>query len=161
MFKTFLPILILVISFPVFAKKGVVAHVKLSPAGSFEAKAKRVKGLVMKKGDQYTADQLSIQAKRFETGVELRDEHMQEKYLKKKDVIVKNAKGSGGKGTAELELGGVTKPITFSFKEISDKMLEVNFKFSLKNHGIDGIKYMGVGVDDSVSVKAFVKFKSN
>ncbi len=136
-----------------FAQQGLKATVELSPAGSFEVTSSRIRGSAKATGDGYTADQLRVAVNSLVTGNEMRDQHLQEKLKADGNVIVTNAVGKGGKGTATLEMAGVKKPIEFSYK-VQGKNLETDFKVNLKDFGISGINYMGVGVKDSVSIKA-------
>jgi len=141
------------------SKKGVSVSVELSPAGSFEIKGK-VKGSVKKKGSGFEAKKLSFRVKRLKTGMDLRDKHTKEKleYKKHSDVVVTNAKGSGGKGTGTITVRGVKKKFAFTFKE-AGKYIKAKFKLSLKDFGFSGINYMGVGVKDKVTIEAMVPVK--
>lgn len=140
-------------------KKGVSVSVELSPAGSFEITGK-VKGSVKKTGAGYEAKKLSFAVKKLKTGMDLRDKHTKEKleYQKHSDVVVSDAKGSGGKGSGTITVRGVSKKFSFSFKE-SGKNIIASFKLNLKEFGFTGINYMGVGVKDSVEVSAVVPVK--
>ncbi len=140
-------------------KKGVSVSVELSPAGSFEIQGK-VKGSIKKTGSGYEAKKLSFSVKKLKTGMDLRDKHTKEKleYKKHSSIVVTDAKGSGGKGTANISVRGVKKPFSFNFKE-SGKSIIAKFKLNLKDFGISGISYMGVGVKDSVEVTAVVPVK--
>lgn len=145
----------------VFAQSGVTASIALSPAGSFEVKAARIRGNITKGADgSLSASQLRVSVDSLETGITLRDQHLHEKLKLKQhpNIIISNASGSAGKGTAQLELGGVKKKIPFQFSE-KGKLAEVSFKISLKDFSIGGINYMGVGVQDSVQVKAYVPIR--
>lgn len=136
-----------------FAQQGLKATVELSPAGSFEVTSSRIRGSAKASGGGYTADQLRVAVKSLVTGIEVRDQHLQEKLKADGNVIVRNAVGQGGKGKAILEMAGVKKPIEFSYK-VQGKSLETDFTVNLKDFGISGISYMGVGVKDTVSIKA-------
>jgi hypothetical protein len=138
------------------AKKGISISVELSPAGSFEIKGK-VKGKVKKSGAGFSAKKLSFKVKRLKTGMDLRDKHTKEKleYKKYADVVVTDAKGSGGKGTGTINVRGKKQKFNFSYKEVG-KYVQAKFKLSLKSFGFSGINYMGVGVKDKVTVTATI-----
>lgn len=160
-FFTFFLSLLIVMTPSAFAESGVKASIALSPAGSFEVKAVRIRGNATKNADgSLSAAQLRVSVDSLETGIVLRDQHLHEKLKVKKhpNIIISNAKGVGGKGTAQLELGGIKKNIPFQFSE-KGKLAEVSFQFSLKEFSIGGINYMGVGVQDNVQVKAYVPIR--
>lgn len=149
------------LSSPALANSGVKASIALSPAGSFEAQSPRVRGNVKKNSDgSLSASQLRVSVDSLVTGIELRDQHLHEKLQQKAhpNIIVSQAKGQGGKGSAVLELGGVKKQIPFTYKEMGKKV-EVNFTINLKDFSIAGISYMGVGVQDQVKVQAYVSVR--
>lgn len=95
----------------------------------------------------------------LDTGIELRDEHMRDKYLqvnehpeatlKIKDLEQKPS----GEFKGELTLHGVTKPVTGQFKMGDKKSVEAAFKIKLSDYQIDIPKYMGITVADEVDVK--------
>jgi polyisoprenoid-binding protein YceI len=153
-------VLTLLMSFSAFAKKEATAVIELSPAGSFEAKTKKIKGKVKKKGGKYTAKKITIKVKSLKTGIELRDDHLQKRLNPKKHpkIFIKNAVGKNGKGKALLEMNGIKKKINFTFKD-KKKYVEVDFKFRLKDYKIKDVSYMGIGVQDVVKVKALVPLK--
>lgn len=138
----------------------VKVDVQLSPAGSFEIKAPRVRGQVVREGGALKASQLRVAVSSLNSGIELRDEHMKEKLKMSEhpQIVVLNAQGQGGKGTAEIEIAGVKKPIQFTYQE-KGRTAEVRFKLSLKDFGIAGISYMGVGVQDTINIVAEVMLR--
>ncbi|MCO4794129.1 MAG: YceI family protein, partial [Bacteriovoracaceae bacterium] len=159
-FLNFLFINLLFISVSIAGpKKGISVSVNLSPAGSFEIKGK-VKGKVSKKDGGFFAKKLSFKVKRLKTGMELRDKHTKDKleFKSHPNVVVKNAKGSGGKGTASISVRGVTKKIGFKYSVVG-KYVKAIFKLNLKDFKFSGINYMGVGVKDKVTVTAVVPIK--
>lgn len=136
----------------------VNVQVGLSPAGSFEIEAPRVRGQVRADGNGgHQADQLRLAVSSMKTGIELRDEHLHDRLKSKEhpQIIVTNAKGSGGRGTADIEVAGVKRPISFNYRE-QGRQIEVTFDLNLKEFNISGISYMGVGVRDQIRVKAMV-----
>lgn len=156
-------VFILLISLSAIAKKQVQISVELSPAGSFQAVNKKIKGKVKKKDGKFYAKELKVPIKFFKTDIELRDKHLKE-YLgfpKHKYVTLKKAVGKGGQGKGELTIKGITKPLTFKYKQNKKKKkyLDVEFTLSLKKFGLPKKQYMGIGVEDKVVVKATVPVK--
>lgn len=156
----FLPVIAFLISFSLFAK-GVTVSVELSPAGSFEAKAKKVKGTVKVKGDSVMATNLSVSVKSLKTGMDLRDEHLLKKleYKKHPKIIVKKAAGKGGKGTALFSIRGVEAKVPFTYSKVDSKYMKASFTISLKAFKIEGVSYMGAGVKDKIKLEAYVRYK--
>ena len=157
--KIFL-ILSLTFSLQAKPKKGVTINVTLNPAGSFQIKG-RIKGNVSKKGDMYVADKLVTKVSSFKTGIDLRDDHTKKKMLFKKfpTVEVTNVKAKNNQGIAKIKIMNKVKPIKFKYKDIDAKYAQAQFVISLKEFGIGGINYMGVGVEDTVKINAVVKKK--
>ncbi|PIP94171.1 MAG: hypothetical protein COW00_13160 [Bdellovibrio sp. CG12_big_fil_rev_8_21_14_0_65_39_13] len=155
--KLMATIISLLISFSLFAQsKGIKVFVDLSPAGSFEIVSSNIKGKVKKSGAGLIADKITASVKDFSTGLELRDHHTKEKleYKTYPKITISNAKGQGGKGQAMIEVRSVKKAISFSYKELSAKYVQVNFNLNLKDFQFSGLSYMGVGVKDTVKVVA-------
>ncbi len=141
--------------------KGVTVFIDLSPAGSFEAKAKSIKGKAIVKGDKVVAENLTVSVKKLKTGLDLRDEHLQKKLNRKKFPKIKMVKavGKGGKGTALFDIRGVKGKVPFTYKKVNSKYMKADFKINLKKFKFEGIKYMGVGVKDNVRIEAFIRYK--
>lgn len=141
--------------------KGVTAYVELSPAGSFEVKAKSIKGRALFKGEKVEAKGLTVNVKRLKTGLELRDDHLLKKlkYKKHPKITVINAMGENGKGKALFEIRGIKKEVNFTYKKLNKKYLKVEFQINLSKFNFEGISYMGVGVKDNVKIVADVKYK--
>lgn len=151
----------LTFAFPAYSasKKGATVYVKLSPAGSFEIKSK-IKGRINYKNGVYKGKNISATVKSFKTGLDLRDKHTKKKMEFKKfpKILIKKATGKNNKGTATIQIKGISKNITFTFKE-AGKYLEAKFNLSLKDFKFKGIKYLGVGVKDQVKVLAVIPLK--
>ncbi len=145
----------------VFANTNVEVSVELSPAGSFQLKSNKIKGIVSKKGDTYTAKDIKVAIKLLSSDIELRDKHVREKlgYPKTKFVILEKAIAKQGKGKALLNVRGIKEKIDFTFKEIDKRWVEVNFSLSLKQFKYEKISYMGISVDDKIKVKAVLPLK--
>lgn len=144
-----------------FAEDQAVVYVGLSPAGSFTATSKKIKGNLFKQGESFTAEKITASVESFKTGIDLRDEHFW-KHLqasKHPKVTLNNLKASGGKATADLEVAGVTKPVAIVY---SVKGNEIVAKFTVKasDFKLAKAEYLGVGVDDEVKVEVTMGFKS-
>lgn len=157
--------LLLILSFNANAannKKGVSLQIELSPIGSFTLETKRIKGKVIANGDKYTAKELYVKVKNLKSGISLRDNHVQVKYLLKKkfpkisvtDLVAKN-----GKGKAFLTIKSIKKEISFKYKIIKNKLMKATFSVKLSDYGITGISYKGVGVEDDVSIIGIAQIK--
>ncbi|MNT82283.1 YceI-like domain protein [compost metagenome] len=86
---------------------------------------------------------------------------MKDKYLqvsKFPDATLVSAKGTGGKGTGKIRIKGIEKDIAGTYK-INGKMLEAEFPLTLSEFQIKDIDYMGVGVEDKVTLHVVVPVK--
>lgn len=142
-------------SLSVFAQKAVVS-VTLTPAGSFQATSTKVKGKLVDKGGEITADKITVNVESFKTGIDLRDEHFA-KHLKAskkpaaEKVTLSNLKAKDGKATADLEVNGVKKPITITYKVEGD-VVKAKFNVKASTFELPKAEYLGVGVSDDVVV---------
>lgn len=150
------------LSAPAFAKDPPVkAKVTLRPLGSFEATTSAVIGRGKKNGDTFEAQEIKVPVATLKTGMSLRDSHLKD-YLKAKEykfITARNIKASKGKGTAEIEVKGIKKPVNFVFKDLGGNKAQANFKINLKDFDISGISYQGVGVQDIVEIIATVPYQ--
>jgi len=157
--KTFILVLFTFTSFNILAQsKGVKVLVELSPAGSFEISSKKIKGKVKKSGSGFISENISTSVNDFTTGLELRDHHTKQKLESNiyPRITVSNAKGQDGKGQAIIEVRSMKVPISFTYKELTAKYIQVNFNLNLKDFQFSGLSYMGVGVKDTVQVVAIL-----
>lgn len=152
------------LSLPAFAKDDppVKANVTLFPMGSFELTSVRIfgKGTKSKKTGMYTAKELKVPVSMLKTGMSLRDKHLKEKidFKKHKFIFAKNIKAKGNVGQALMTIRGVTKPVKFKFKDLGNNKAQAQFSLNLKDFGISGINYQGVGVKDNIEVFATVPY---
>lgn len=140
----------------------VLLKVSLYPIGSFEIKSSAIKGKGVKKDGSYTASLVKVPVKSLKTGLELRDEHMQKRLNpdgKSPDVMIKNIKAAGGKGTAALTVAGITKKVVFKYKEVGASSAEATFKVNLPDFNITDVSYKGVGVEDEVEIIATLDYE--
>lgn len=143
-----------------FASEAVV-DVTLNPMGSFKGKTSDVKGVVIKKGDAFEAQNIVVNLKSLKTGVELRDKHTQ-KYLKTEqfpEAVLISATGKGGKGTGKIKIKGVEKDIAGTYK-VEGSNIKAEFPLTLSDFDISDINYMGVGVEDEVKLVVVLPIKA-
>lgn len=157
--KKFILATMIFISSSVFAQS-VEIDVRLSPAGSFKAVTKKVKGTAKVSGGQATADEVMVDLRAISTGISLRDKHLKERLLVEKYPIAKlvKAQGQGGKGTATLEIRGQKKDVKGTY-EVKGGNLHAEFKMNMSDLGINDVRYMGVGAKDEVTVSVVLPAK--
>jgi polyisoprenoid-binding protein YceI len=145
-----------------FAEPEAKIGFKLSPTGSFTATTKKINGTAKQNKDgSVEAPKIEIPLDSLDTGIALRNEHMKTKHLetsKYPNAIVTDAKGKDGKGTANLEVHGVKKPIVGTYK-IDGKDLLVSFPVNVSDFNVGKIRYMGVGVKEEALVEARIPMK--
>ncbi len=104
----------------------------------------------------------------LDTGIDLRNEHMREKYLQvkeyptakleiknlelKEEFSVAKAKVADTPFEGELTLHGVTKPVSGRFRVGEQRDVTAAFKIKLSDFQIDIPKYLGVTVADEVTI---------
>ena len=128
-------------------------HVTLSPAGSFVAETEAVTGTAYKTADGVAAENVIVDIKSLKTGVDLRDKHTREHLEADKFPQAKLIKATGkdGKGEALIEIKGITQKVAGTYA-IEGDMLKASFPIHLPDVKITGIKYMGIGVKDDVTI---------
>lgn len=151
----------LLVSFLSYAESKVTLLVTLSPAGSFQAVSRKVKGDLYKQGDSFIADKISVSIESLKTGIDLRDEHTW-KHLnssKHPKATLTDLKAAGGKATAMLEVNGEKKPVNITYTSANN---EVTAKFTVKasDFKLAKAEYLGVGVEDSINIETTIPFKT-
>jgi hypothetical protein len=145
-----------------FAQEAEV-KVSLSPAGSFIGKTKDVQGMAESDGSSYTAKDIVVGLASLQTGIELRDKHTREHLEVEKFPTAKLIKATGkdGKGTGTIEIRGVQKEITGTYK-VDGSILTAVFPVHFPDFNIKGIRYAGIGVKDAgtITVKVPVGTKA-
>ncbi|MGZ3772166.1 MAG: YceI family protein [Pseudobdellovibrionaceae bacterium] len=147
------------VSLNLFAQT-VSVDVVLNPMGDFKAKTSDIKGEATVKGDEVTAKNVIVNLTNLKSGVELRDKHTQ-KYLDTKtfpEAVLVSATGKAGKGKGKIKIKGIEKDIDGTYK-VEGKTLKADFKVTLSDFGIKDINYMGVGVEDQVTIHVAVPVK--
>lgn len=152
--------LFLFISFSIFAQSTITVHVTLSPSGSFQATSNKVKGNLKKNGDVIEADKIQVMIESLKTGIELRDDHFAKhlNYSTHPKAVLSELKAQNGKGSAKLEVNGVTKPISVNY-EVKDAIVKANFKIKASEFNLTKAQYLGVGVEDDVAITVEMPLK--
>lgn len=122
----------------------------------FTATAKGVKGKVVVQNGEYIPQGVSVDLKTLTTKMDLRDDHMKNKYLevgKFPEAVLVSGRGKDGRGIGKIKIRGVEKEIKGTYKPLNDKEVEAKFDLNLPDYKISGIRYMGIGVKDTVNVR--------
>ena len=107
--------------------------------------------------DGVKAENILVDLRKLSTGISLRDEHTK-KYLqvdKYPIAQLKKASGHDGKGTGTIYIKGQNQDVSGTYA-VHGKMLEAKFKMKLSDLNITGVRYMGAGVADEVTVTVAV-----
>jgi polyisoprenoid-binding protein YceI len=146
----------------------------LTVGGSFEARTAALTGTLQAPapGSPDVPGTLQVDLRTLQTGIDLRDQHLREKYLE-----VEHGEGYGtalltgihthgldpqtatGRGTFQgtLTVHGVAHDVSGSAvvrREGEAVKVDVAFPVSLDAHHVEAPRYLGVGVRDQVTVKA-------
>ena len=132
------------------------------PEGSIEIAAEKVTG------------QFKFSLNSLNTGIDMRDQHMKEKYLEtgknpeaslmiEKMVLTDSVQGKDVPFSGQLKMHGLSKPVTgIASYETKDKnkSTHVEFKIHLSDFGISVPSYAGVTVADEVQIKMDLQLKA-
>lgn len=144
--------LVLLTSLAVHAKS-VAVSVVLNPMGDFVAKTSDIRGSVQVQGDTLVAKNVVVNLKTLKTGVELRDKHTL-KHLnvaQHPEAILSIGKGKAGKGQGKIKINGIEKVIKGTY-QVAGGQVKAKFSLKLSDFNIKDINYMGVGVEDEVTI---------
>ncbi len=159
--KIIMMITFLLTSFGAYAEEKITLYVTMTPAGSFQVISKKPKGNLIKQNGAFTADKISVSIESFKTGIDLRDEHFW-KHLnstKHNKATLYDLKAQGGKGTANLEVNGIKKPVTITYVEKGSEVL-AKLKIKASDYSLPKAEYLGVGVDNIVALEVLFPFKA-
>lgn len=152
------------ISLNAFAESspGLSIDVTLSPAGSFKAETDKIKGQAVKKGSKVAARGIVVDLRSIDTGIALRNEHLQKRLMvdKHPEAVLVKAIGEDGKGDAILKLKGMQLQVKGTYT-VTEDLLTAKFKVHLPDLKIQDVRYMGVGVEDDVMVTITVPVKDH
>jgi polyisoprenoid-binding protein YceI len=138
-----------------FTAKGFPTFITIQGKGGNLTGSMEVEGNLVKKAN------FIVPLKDFKTGMDLRDEHMHEKYLESKKypqakLSLPDFKLEGeGKVKGTLNLHNKTHPIQVDYKTIEKNPLvvEAKFKLLLEDYGIDIPSFQGITVAKEIQVK--------
>lgn len=138
-----------------------VVDVSLRPAGSFKVKTAEVAGFAERKMDHVEAHNIVVNLKGLQTGISVRDEHTKKHLQVEKfpEAVLVSASGKEGKGEGLLRIKGIEQKIQGTYA-IEGKTLTAEFPLKLSDYKIDGVKYMGVGVSDDITLHVSVPLKN-
>ena len=123
---------------------------------TFESKTSSLTGKVMLGKDSvYRADLLEVDLTSLNSGMETRDSHMRDKYLKTQDfpkALLKNLSAKNGTFEAMLTLKGVEKKVLGTY-QVKGKEVTAVFNVKISDYPIENPKFMTMKVKDSVEVK--------
>ncbi len=155
--------------------KNKVHFVAKITAGSFDVKTSEVKGSLVldDSGKLIKSSEVIVPVKSLDSGMSVRNDHMQNKYLeveKFPDIVFsfKDAKvdlqpGSSHTIPGEFTIHGLKKPITVDAKitRPSDKKIEVKAQFPLNilDYGIEQPKFAVVKMDPAIQVDVELSFE--
>ena len=140
--------------------------------GTFDARTSALTGTLTTRAGRPSAfdGSLAVDLRTIDTGIDLRNEHLKEKYLEVdkgtgydqavlSEVTLQglNADASAGKGsfTGSLMLHGVKKTVTgpVEIRQAgTGRRVRASFPVNLPDYNIDKPRYLGVGVKDTVQV---------
>jgi len=148
-------------SFSALADSKLVVNVQLNPAGSFQATSEKLKGELVKKNGVITAETITVSIDSLKTGIDLRDEHFWKhmNYSKYSKAVISQLKGKDGKATAQLEVAGVKRPVSISYKEKGNNIVG-QFTVRAQDFKLPEAEYLGIGVEDEVLSEVTMPFKS-
>lgn len=147
--------------------------VPLKPGGSFDARTGALAGVLRPSGSRPVrlAGEIRLDLTTIDTGIELRNRHLREKYLEVTKgkgfdtavlsaIAVTEASDDGFRGrsvfTGTLLLHGVTRAVTGSCEIRSTPpgvTIEASVPLALDEFGIEAPQYMGVGVGNTLLVR--------
>ena len=158
--KQMIVFLSLIFCFSAFSQTSISIDVNLSPAGSFQAVSTKVKGSIKATDQSIQADKISVLIDSFKTGIDLRDEHFA-KHLNSESsprATLTELKGASGKASAKLEVNGVTQTINFNYVT-KNNIVSSKFKLKASDFKLKKAEYLGVGVEDEVTLAVELPLK--
>jgi len=146
--------------------------VPLRPGGGFEAKTEALTGALALATPKPVAltGELVVDLTTIDTGIDLRNRHLREKYLEVakpgfdkavlSEIRLADANGEAFEGKSgfagTLRLHGVSKPVTGTAEvrhEGTAVRVVASFAIVLTDFGVEPPEYMGVGVGSKLSIR--------
>lgn len=143
-----------------WAQNSVNILVSLSPAGSFNAVTDKVKGRLEKNQTGFSSKRIELNIRSLKTGIELRDQHFWEhlNYKTNSKATLSELKAQANTGSAMLEVNGVKIPVTISYQDKGGHV-DANFKVKASDFKLSPKSYLGVGVNDEVTINVKMDYK--
>jgi polyisoprenoid-binding protein YceI len=125
---------------------------------TIEGKGGKVEGaLELKDGKVF--GKFEVDLRKFDSGIDLRNEHMRNKYLevdkypKAKLTLLPALMPKGGyfNWKGDLTIRGVTNKVG-GVAFVEDKQIEAKFSINMSEFNIKKATYLGVGLDDKINI---------
>ncbi|WPU66122.1 YceI family protein [Peredibacter starrii] len=131
--------------------------------GSFVATSEKARGRLLKRGEDFTADRISVFADSFRTDNGLRDKHFAEYIgggpkLPHSRIDITELKGTKGTAKANITINGITKPVDITYTA-HDKYVDAKFEVLCSSFNLPKAQYLGIGVEDKVKVSVQYYFE--
>src|SRR5690606_24524643 len=122
---------------------------------AFVARSSALQGVVVRtSGGGIEARNLTLGLNSLKTGISMRDRHMKDKYLEtaKHPRACLSDRVMHGKFAGLLKIRGIRKKVAGEY-EIVGNEVKAEFVVHISDFNIDSPSYMGVGVENEVTVK--------
>lgn len=125
-------------------------------SGSFVATSNKARGRLLKTGNEFKADRLSVSADSFKTENSLRDKHFAQylsggSKLPHPRIDIVNLSGKQNKATATIVINGISKDLNLDYLERSN-YVDVTFKLNTRDFKLETPNYLGVTVSEDVKI---------
>lgn len=141
----------ILMSFPLFGGGQFKARVDFQLGTGFDVVSNRLRGSFLKKNGGYYARRLRVSVKHMTTNNESRDHHMKERFGRHKRIVIENARGKNGRGSALVKMNGIEKMESFSYEK-KDKKLHVFLQLKMSDYGLKGISYKDIVLEDKLKI---------
>jgi hypothetical protein len=134
----------------------------LFPTGSFVATSHKVVGVAhLLPGNKVEAKNITVPAGSFDSGIELRNKHIKQRFDVEKfpTITLLEARGQGGKGRGKLKVKDIVRDVVGTYKIVDGNMLHAEFKARASGFNIRDVSYLGVGMEDELNLEVEVPLK--
>lgn len=135
-------------------EKPLEIFVTLSPVGDFSMHSTQLKGTFSTQGDKVVAQNVTLPIKSLDSENDLRNGHIQKYFEADKfpQATLEKAVGKNGKFVGVLNVHGHKKQIKGTYV-VEGNILKAEFPTKLSEFKIEQASFMGVKVEDDVTVK--------
>jgi len=134
---------------------------------SIEGKGGKVKGTTTTDKDGKVSGKFEFDLSTLDSGIDLRNQHMKNKYLEIKKFPTANLtldptvipKSGYFNWTGSLTLHGVTNKVS-GVAFLEGKQIEAKFSIETPDYKIKKATYLGVGLDDKINIVVLVDYPS-